>query len=130
MTETELNSDFKPTETTDSDVKIAENSANSDPEAEKSKLPEVKLSSTDRKRLKNREYYEKNKAKILAKKNEKRLDKTENTESEAEIKTNSSNSYVWIVAIIALLSICIFALYLFSHGQVNHTGNIDGLPYY
>lgn len=50
---------------------------------------------------------------------------TENT----EIKTVKP-SYIWIVAIIALLSICIFALYVFSHGQSGNNSTISGLPYY
>ena len=111
--------EIKPTEKLNStEIKPSEteNSANSD-------LPEVKLSSKDKKKLRNKKYYE---TKKLNKPTEKRLNKPSETENSA----NSSNSYVWVVAIIALLSICIFALYLFSHGQVNHTGNVDGLPYY
>ena len=45
-----------------------------------------------------------------------------------EIKTNSS--YIYIVAIIAILSVCLFALYIFSHGQTGNNSTISGLPYY
>lgn len=122
------------TETTE---QITEQTGIQTPETENSDLPEVKLSSKDKKRLRNQKYYTEHKAEILNKKAgkaEKRLKKTEQTgikTEKTEIQTSSANSsYIWIVAIIAVLSICIFALYVFSHGQSGNTGNIEGLPYY
>lgn len=135
QTEKRLNSDVKTHEKAENlDIKTTE-------KTEQSELPEVKLSSKDKKRLRNQKYYTEHKAEILnkkAEKAEKRLKKAEQTGNsdvktpeKTEIKTSSANSsYIWIIAIIALLSICIFALYVFSHGQSGNTGNMDGLPYY